>query len=333
MGNKLGREDAQNAMDTLTRLPSVLSVLGAFLSWIILRYVKANQQWFSARIVQRIVISVGLYSVVNCIEPDWDSNLMPVNTKTCYAQSVLLISLENLTYFWQCALAHNVYDVVVNKNLRPEEQLLKYDNYGITFSLFASLAPWVVSGYGWRWFKRCKYSLYDEGVSSQLFTDLVHCCCMGYVLFIGVRMTWNRHVEDRMNPNFRMQEARERHFRVQHKAIVLTWVWAFCRVWRLLISFANMWEYIAHQEFLEMPDDVPFYLVVIEAFATEGLGVGMFLALFAYDAGSIRTQVLNSFPLLKGWYLSLIHISEPTRLLSISYAVFCLKKKKKNTHN
>eukprot|EP00658_Telonema_sp_P-2_P048147 TRINITY_DN36634_c0_g1_i2.p1 TRINITY_DN36634_c0_g1~~TRINITY_DN36634_c0_g1_i2.p1 ORF type:complete len:327 (-),score=58.88 TRINITY_DN36634_c0_g1_i2:89-1069(-) len=29
--------------------------------------------------------------------------------------------------------------------------------------------------------------------------------------------------------------------------------------------------------------------------------------------------------------LSLIHISEPTRLLSISYAVFCLKKKKKKT--
>eukprot|EP00658_Telonema_sp_P-2_P076512 TRINITY_DN6710_c0_g1_i2.p1 TRINITY_DN6710_c0_g1~~TRINITY_DN6710_c0_g1_i2.p1 ORF type:complete len:111 (-),score=25.20 TRINITY_DN6710_c0_g1_i2:100-432(-) len=29
-----------------------------------------------------------------------------------------------------------------------------------------------------------------------------------------------------------------------------------------------------------------------------------------------------------GGGLSLIHISEPTRLLSISYAVFCLKKKK-----
>src|SRR5450756_2661765 len=29
------------------------------------------------------------------------------------------------------------------------------------------------------------------------------------------------------------------------------------------------------------------------------------------------------------WYLSLIHISEPTRLGMISYAVFCLKKKKK----
>eukprot|EP00658_Telonema_sp_P-2_P030514 TRINITY_DN23015_c0_g1_i3.p1 TRINITY_DN23015_c0_g1~~TRINITY_DN23015_c0_g1_i3.p1 ORF type:complete len:104 (+),score=23.16 TRINITY_DN23015_c0_g1_i3:100-411(+) len=31
----------------------------------------------------------------------------------------------------------------------------------------------------------------------------------------------------------------------------------------------------------------------------------------------------------RGLHLSLIHISEPTRLLSISYAVFCLKKKKK----
>ena len=29
------------------------------------------------------------------------------------------------------------------------------------------------------------------------------------------------------------------------------------------------------------------------------------------------------------WNLSLIHISEPTRLGMISYAVFCLKKKKK----
>src|SRR5665648_179123 len=31
-------------------------------------------------------------------------------------------------------------------------------------------------------------------------------------------------------------------------------------------------------------------------------------------------------------YLSLIHISEPTRLGMISYAVFCLKKKKKKKH-
>eukprot|EP00658_Telonema_sp_P-2_P024191 TRINITY_DN19713_c0_g1_i2.p1 TRINITY_DN19713_c0_g1~~TRINITY_DN19713_c0_g1_i2.p1 ORF type:complete len:122 (-),score=38.41 TRINITY_DN19713_c0_g1_i2:16-381(-) len=44
-----------------------------------------------------------------------------------------------------------------------------------------------------------------------------------------------------------------------------------------------------------------------------------------YDA-IIRLSMLFRF-------LSLIHISEPTRLLSISYAVFCLKKKKKNAKN
>eukprot|EP00826_Nyctotherus_ovalis_P003954 TRINITY_DN10820_c0_g1_i5.p1 TRINITY_DN10820_c0_g1~~TRINITY_DN10820_c0_g1_i5.p1 ORF type:complete len:288 (+),score=19.40 TRINITY_DN10820_c0_g1_i5:224-1087(+) len=38
---------------------------------------------------------------------------------------------------------------------------------------------------------------------------------------------------------------------------------------------------------------------------------------------------LNLSNLLCDYNLSLIHISEPTRLLSISYAVFCLKKKKK----
>ena len=32
---------------------------------------------------------------------------------------------------------------------------------------------------------------------------------------------------------------------------------------------------------------------------------------------------------IRGYGLSLIHISEPTRLGMISYAVFCLKKKKK----
>ena len=38
------------------------------------------------------------------------------------------------------------------------------------------------------------------------------------------------------------------------------------------------------------------------------------------------------FDLSRVLFLSLIHISEPTRLLSISYAVFCLKKKNKETN-
>src|SRR5450759_5685159 len=42
------------------------------------------------------------------------------------------------------------------------------------------------------------------------------------------------------------------------------------------------------------------------------------------------TQRLDGFDATKSLILSLIHISEPTRLGMISYAVFCLKKKKKN---
>src|SRR5674536_295646 len=43
------------------------------------------------------------------------------------------------------------------------------------------------------------------------------------------------------------------------------------------------------------------------------------------------TQIICN-PYYAAYFLSLIHISEPTRLLSISYAVFCLKKKKKTNH-
>ena len=42
-----------------------------------------------------------------------------------------------------------------------------------------------------------------------------------------------------------------------------------------------------------------------------------------------RAAQFSPFAALTGYDLSLIHISEPTRLGMISYAVFCLKKKKK----
>eukprot|EP00658_Telonema_sp_P-2_P039039 TRINITY_DN27907_c0_g1_i1.p1 TRINITY_DN27907_c0_g1~~TRINITY_DN27907_c0_g1_i1.p1 ORF type:complete len:123 (-),score=11.31 TRINITY_DN27907_c0_g1_i1:10-378(-) len=48
-------------------------------------------------------------------------------------------------------------------------------------------------------------------------------------------------------------------------------------------------------------------------------------------AGATSTLASIRGPVLCVDTLSLIHISEPTRLLSISYAVFCLKKKKHNT--
>ena len=50
----------------------------------------------------------------------------------------------------------------------------------------------------------------------------------------------------------------------------------------------------------------------------------------AAAAGSARVDVLQyHHPYLR---LSLLHLSEPTRLRRISYAVFCLKKKKKTNN-
>eukprot|EP00658_Telonema_sp_P-2_P055647 TRINITY_DN4422_c0_g1_i6.p1 TRINITY_DN4422_c0_g1~~TRINITY_DN4422_c0_g1_i6.p1 ORF type:complete len:191 (-),score=44.49 TRINITY_DN4422_c0_g1_i6:19-591(-) len=56
-----------------------------------------------------------------------------------------------------------------------------------------------------------------------------------------------------------------------------------------------------------------------------GLGLRHALTICAVAAACTVVAVLFFDSL---FFLSLIHISEPTRLLSISYAVFCLKKKK-----
>ena len=54
--------------------------------------------------------------------------------------------------------------------------------------------------------------------------------------------------------------------------------------------------------------------------------------LMVSPTGSGKTLCFQVPTLLTpGMALSLIHISEPTRLLSISYAVFCLKKKNSQT--
>ena len=45
---------------------------------------------------------------------------------------------------------------------------------------------------------------------------------------------------------------------------------------------------------------------------------------------TVPTVEGNAVNMMVEYRLSLIHISEPTRLRRISYAVFCLKKKKRN---
>src|SRR5674536_392128 len=46
------------------------------------------------------------------------------------------------------------------------------------------------------------------------------------------------------------------------------------------------------------------------------------------DVRRVGTLGMRLLMVRMAWVLSLIHISEPTRLLSISYPVFCLQKKK-----
>src|SRR5664279_6151078 len=46
------------------------------------------------------------------------------------------------------------------------------------------------------------------------------------------------------------------------------------------------------------------------------------------DLDTVMYTLGNGIHEAQGWGLSLIHISEPTRRTPISYAVFCLKKKK-----
>src|SRR5660397_268735 len=60
-------------------------------------------------------------------------------------------------------------------------------------------------------------------------------------------------------------------------------------------------------------------LAVADVLRADGHDVGF------CGAGGIEKRLVPR----EGYDLSLIHISEPTRLRRISYAVFCLKKKKK----
>ena len=202
-------EEVDQIMLYLSVVPGVFSVISCILVWHMCQHFEHNKNFFSSKIVMRIAISTGCYSFVNCFSPkdgEWDSRseVYPVMNAQCYTQSVLLIGLENLTYFWQCALMHNVYEVTAKKNLRPENLLVQYDNFAVLFSLVISLIPWSVSGYGWLWYGRCKYSLYESGQSSKVVTTIVHAGCIAYVLYTGIKMRWSVYLETSMTTNYRM---------------------------------------------------------------------------------------------------------------------------------
>ena len=80
--------------------------------------------------------------------------------------------------------------------------------------------------------------------------------------------------------------------------------------------------------YVGMSADIKAYYV----FATMVIAVPTGIKIFSWIATMWGGSVELKTPMLwaMGFILSLIHISEPTRLRRISYAVFCLKKKKNN---
>eukprot|EP00658_Telonema_sp_P-2_P023680 TRINITY_DN19493_c0_g1_i2.p1 TRINITY_DN19493_c0_g1~~TRINITY_DN19493_c0_g1_i2.p1 ORF type:complete len:148 (+),score=54.84 TRINITY_DN19493_c0_g1_i2:212-655(+) len=90
-------------------------------------------------------------------------------------------------------------------------------------------------------------------------------------------------------------------------------------LWLEYAATADSEEAQAHQALLQSKSDLE-----IRHAACADLDREVLLAAAAVEAALDDLSSLD---------LSLIHISEPTRLLSISYAVFCLKKKKKKNDN
>src|SRR5678815_5242576 len=103
------------------------------------------------------------------------------------------------------------------------------------------------------------------------------------------------------------------------------------RVVRLFLGERQIEEASYTRRWLEV-DDVEVLSHVLSALSGEGRRRG---PSFAAEYVAMQLSVKGQAVALGAdrqdaheRYLSLIHISEPTRLLSISYAVFCLKKKK-----
>ena len=88
------------------------------------------------------------------------------------------------------------------------------------------------------------------------------------------------------------------------------------------------------QQFLEFVAQDEYYSQYLDEYVIllgTGLRISEFCGLTMSDLDFEKRRIRVDHQLLwtKEHHLSLIHISEPTRLGMISYAVFCLKKKKK----
>ncbi len=79
----------------------------------------------------------------------------------------------------------------------------------------------------------------------------------------------------------------------------------------------------------EMKEQTEWHRVVLFGKLAEVAGEYLRKGSQVYIEGQLRTRKWTDQSGQDKYTLSLIHISEPTRRYAISYAVFCLKKKKK----
>src|SRR5665647_1941676 len=81
-------------------------------------------------------------------------------------------------------------------------------------------------------------------------------------------------------------------------------------------------NYLKEEQYTNVGYDYPTTKVGMEAAVT-----GVYQAMRWYCGSYNQSSNSTSGGNMEAYYLSLIHISEPTRRTPISYAVFCLKKK------
>jgi len=287
-------------------VPSVFGLLAAIGIGILCTSLNPNKETVGSRILLRIAASIGMYSFVSVLSPHEDmslhTQLMPVIQARCYTQSVVLIFFENLTYGYQCAMMHNLHEIVALKNLRPELLLPVYDSWAVVGAVAMSLIPWSLNGYGWEWIARCKYNVYASGIGARILTQVLHVACMGYVFVIGAKMTWASYLHRLMIIDPKMKQSAQRHEASTTKFITLTWAWAFCNVLRIATSCFNVIHYLAQRTFAKTPDDFPFGLVVVDALVVELMGIVMLMVLLTWDGALIYTRTIKKIQCMNQVY-------------------------------
>ena len=93
-------------------------------------------------------------------------------------------------------------------------------------------------------------------------------------------------------------------------------------------NYAESWEIVDHGEDQSVVENGPLAGKTLEELVADK-NIGVLGHSTSSESFPLLLKYLDCNRVLSVQVLSLIHISEPTRRTPISYAVFCLKKKKK----